>query len=666
MSNNNSSSNNSSSSSRSSNIFYSSAVLNQDAVPRKNVAAAAAAANSGGGGGGGIFYNDGWGGYKQKNTRALFRQEQLLPFRQLLHPRQHSFTLQVPIPFCFNEKTHTPNYLYFSKLDVIPDFYNEASEAFRLDTIQEDNTVIEFPLTVSVEYGPNQYFQQDPARKVATYAWPKLSDPPADFIENVLKFLASAIQLRPAPHNRFNPVFFDWTFYENTDNFLSHDQLIYETVPNNFSLFYHEHKNKATFVNDYAFEWNPAVHDNPAHWKTDLFAKTCLELPGINPWKYPRAMAVNSDQLRLRLHLQPYTVFTCSNFALLQVLGFDWEDPLIQSHINRKNNQYNVFNDKAHWLTWTATNHPHPYLQRPAKAHTSISVKPLPSDPQHFLSSSSSRSSRQPVKIKWSKHFRLTKAQIANDAIFFETIVTKGLSDVILTFNLNLTCDVTSGKLTIPKPDSDKRLLSCTVRTSDLIVRRLGYRPVSPVLDHTSEHFTDRLAQKQLLLLDDHSVYAAAGGGGSGADATMTDDTEDFFDTTSQTATASASAAAAARKAAVAAQAEELRQLHRKAREKSEILVYDTGAIHVTSNQGFSEGYNNFGGQFVASLKPKMPGIMTLDKSTQYLRISECQAGTHFIPLTFQLNTFIQEDESVLLNWPTGATIHGILQSFSS
>lgn len=600
-------------SSNSANVLYSSsAILNQDANSLALGPATTAAAASG---------------------SKKWQQRHVMPFRYFLHPRQNSFTLNVPTSFCFNDKTHTPNQLYFSKLDVIPDFFNQASEALRLETVQEDNILIDFPFNIVTEYGPNQFFQEDSARKKAQYTFPQLNLPRADFVEQIITFFATAVQFQPAKHNQFNPLFLDWTYVsKENENVVSHEQLIYELVPNSLNIFYHELKQTPVQSGDYLYSWER--HMNlPSKWKTDLLSEDVLQLPGINSWKFPRALATNTEQLRIRLHLQPFTVLTCSNFALLQSLGFDWEDVTIRATRSRAHNQFHVINSDPEWLTWTATRHPDSRHINPFRSLTEIFLQPLFQNTTRFLKRG------RPIKMTLSNHFQMTKAQIADDSIFYETIIKQALSNAVLTFNLRLSCNVEEGgKITIPKPDTENRLKNCRIETNELIVRRLGYRPTSNELTYSSEHFIDRIQQRQQQRTNNDD------------DITLEDP-------------AAVSAAVSAAKL----EAEKQIQLHQKAREKAEILVYDTGAIHVTSKQGLSQGYNNFGGQFVASLAPKMPGIMTLDPSTtQYLRISECQAGKHYIPLTFQLNTFIQTDESILLNWPAGAALHGVLESVST
>lgn len=540
--------------------------------------------------------------------------EYVVPFRFLLEARQSHFHLQVPTQFCFSEKTNEPNFLYFSKLDIIPDFFNQASEAYKLDSIEEDNTPMEFDIGFHVQYGPNQFLQKDAMLKKATFVYGRQDQKPIDYIDSVLEFLGTAVQFQPAPFNMYNPVFFDWTFVNtNDDNALSHDQLINEFIPQNLALLYDEFRTRPLQPGDEVIGMEEERTYNPEDYKTTYFHRNCFTMTSVNPWKFPRAAAQHPG-LRIRLHLQPKARFVCSNMAMLQVLGFEWEDPAMQDRLKKAYNQFNVVNGTSKWLTWTATKPPNPKNMDPLKAYTELSLNALVALDKTYLRK------KKPIELGLTKPFILTKSEIANDDILFNYIASKAVTNFAWQFNIVVEMDTTTGKFFLPKPDG-QRLVSCRIYTNPpYIMRRLGYRPYD-YIDNKSEHVTDYL-------------YVTA-------------------DASSASATA----------AAAAADEEKAFRKHQKARDKAEILVFDSGAIHILSKQGFLEDYNNLGGQFVASLKPSVPGIMTLDRSSQFLRISEYQSSSRYITLTFQLNTFAQADQSVLLNWPTGATIHGILNS---
>lgn len=540
--------------------------------------------------------------------------EYVVPFRSLLEPRQSSFTLYAPTQFCFNEKTNEPNYLYFSKLDIIPDYFNQASEAYKMDSIEEDNTNLEFNMSAQVQFGPNQFLQDDPILKKATFVFGKQNQKTADYIEGILEFFGNAIQFQPAEYNMFNPVFFDWTYVSvSEDNLLSHDQIINEYVPRNLALLYDEQRRDSQEPGAELIDQTEDSLLNAEDYQTTFFHSNCLTLPGINPWKFPRAVALNPG-IRIRVHLQPKVRLVCSNWALLQVLGFEWKDPIMQDKLQKVHNQYNVINGSSKWLTWTATKPPSAKNMTTLKAYTEVSLNTLATLQKNYLKKS------LPIEFNLSKTFHLTKAQIADDVIFYNHIGKNFFTPLVRKFNILLEYDTTTGKIFFPRPDG-RRLVACKIYASPLIIiRRLGYRPYD-YLDYESEHNSD---------------YLYLTGAAAPADTTTT---------SSQ------------------AEDEKAFREHQKARDKAQILVFDTGAIHITSAQGLLEDYNNLGGQFVASLKPTEPGIMTLDTSNQFLRISEYQSSGRFIPLTFQLNTFAQADQSVFLNWPTGAAIHGILKS---
>lgn len=542
-----------------------------------------------------------------QKSRQKSTQEHVLPFRYFIQPRESTFTLKVPNNFCFSEKTHNPNYLYFSKLDIIPDFFNDAAEISKLDSNEEDNTEMEFSLELQLVFGPNQYFQNSKTKRRAVYVFGKQNQKTTDFVRDILFFFANAIQFQPAKHNLYNPLFFDWTAVDATsENMLSHNQLINEFIPANLNLMYNDVRNTSTSAEDFIFDKSsePTEH---SQYKSTFFHPNCYDLPGVNPWKFPTVDQVVEDaSFRIRLHLQPRTRVSFSNFALLQVLGFEWEDPTMGNKLSRANNQYSVVNTTSNWLTWTATLTPKALNMNPIKEITFASLNPLVVNENNYIKKG------RPIQMSLQKTFHMFKAQVSDSFVLSSTIAKQALSHFRYLFNLDIQMDFNNGKIFFPEPDGD-RLASCRLYIRPIyIMKRLGYRPFD-YLDHKSEHMSDAMERT----LNVTSVLSD----------------------------------------------EKLIQKHQKARDKAEILVFDCGAIHVTSKQGFSEGYSNLGGQFVASLKPKSPGIMTLEKPNQFLRISECQASINLIPLTFQLNTFVQTDESVLLNWVTGATIHGILKS---
>lgn len=500
------------------------------------------------------------------------------PFVCQINPGDSSFAIEVPTYFCYDSKRAIPKEIFFSKLNIIPDFFNLQAETLQLDCPDEENMTINVPISVDVKY--NVLFPPATETNRATFTHGAQH---TDYVKAVLDFMATSASLRKAPFMKFSPLFFDWTMVgpEPLDPY-SPKHFIKEVLEKKLSTFYGTNP--------------PTVYNVP------IFDAVNKSFPGVNPYALPTAITniyPSDDGLRIRLFLQPKTAVVFSNSGLLLILGFDVKNPT--GPIQLKQRQYFIVNESdTEWLVVTGTKRPH--YNHLGTEFAAISRVHLIAEPN----TQKLRDGNTPETT--SINVDMVQKDLFNPSTFLPKLQ-RAINDLARVTNLNLDLNTTTGKLTLPVPESGGKLRELKIKIPTNILRRMGYQTQGEI-DHQTPH-TDISASTTT---------------------TTTTDAKLTFE------------------------------------QKAKTLVYDTGIIYITvGDSNVSGACHSFAHEFVASLEPKPEGIMTLEKhiagESDAIQIAEYQMGANHVILRFFLFTILPNGQHIPLNWKSGATIIGIIRS---
>lgn len=390
--------------------------------------------------------------------------EWAVPFVSSLDPGQNMFTVDVPLYFCYNTQTAVPNKLYFSKLDLVPDFFSIQAEELDIDTVDEENMFLNNTISLEVVYGPD-YLNVLTKRPMYKHGVAST----ADYVSSILEFLSPTTPyFAKQSFQRFPGFFWDW--YDegvdepNTPEKFIKEKIIFPTIEN---WFYGTVAQMDTHFRE--------------EFKSITYAKS---FPNgiINPYKFPKTKADSGDNtvdsLRIRFHLQPKTSISFSNVALLSILGFDVEH---DSKIKFEKRQYVISNNSATtWLDITATRAPNLFnwkneeeTEYPA-VDTKVQIK---TSDIYTTERSTKQTEMYTVDVPF------TKTEFAN-----ATLVRNALFDLVYKLanqaNVAIHFQNTTGKITLPVTDAKLLTTANIVFSSKAFALKCNYN--TEIVTHES------------------------------------------------------------------------------------------------------------------------------------------------------------------------------------
>lgn len=370
--------------------------------------------------------------------------EWAVPFLAKLESGQNSFSVDVPVHFCYNTLTAVPNKLYFSKLDVVPDFYSIQAEQLDLDSVSEENMILNFPVSIVVVYGSAYMDPKFPLTNRPTYKYVTSDRGKENIISGILDFLSPTNPyFAKTTFQKFPALYWDW-----------------------FDLGSEEHQTPEEFIKDKIF--NPAVEMyyygtrgaiQTQHLRSDLVTvDNYKSFPTgiVNPFIFPKNKAHVDKTLRIRLFLQPKTSLHFSNAGMLIMLGFDVNN---HPHISTVGKQTVIANNSAtEWLELEADTFP-------SWTHWELPDGKLPSgDTKLQLKTSEmfapSRLHSQPEKIEYT--LSMTKTDYDNAGLV-RVALGKLIDKMTNQNNINVTFNVQSGELGVPDPSTSQNMVQSIV-----------------------------------------------------------------------------------------------------------------------------------------------------------------------------------------------------------
>lgn len=366
--------------------------------------------------------------------------EWAIPFVSDLRPKENMFTVEVPLHFCYNTMNAVPNKLYFSKLNLVPDFFNLQAEELDIDTEDTENMNIDVAINLSVIYGQEflNIHKKRPMYKhgVATRE---------EYVNSVLQFLTYKTDyFAKASFQKYPSFFWDWHDVE-LDGHLPADEFIKKKI------------HQPVVEN---FFYSTIGELNTVHYRKTLMQTNNVEnFTGqiINPYEFPTKKVDSSESslatIRVRFHLQPRTTISFSNSGILAILGFDVKN---NQHIKYINRNYVIANNSAtEWLHFSAD-------FAPSLANWQDEDEKYPaSDTKVQLKTSESfikdrETSQQEIYTK-------IASMTYTDFKFTPTLYSKVqeiLDEITYQSNVNVAFNAINGKVTLPNPALSENKLS--------------------------------------------------------------------------------------------------------------------------------------------------------------------------------------------------------------
>lgn len=423
--------------------------------------------------------------------------EWAVPFVSHLKSGQNAFTVEVPLHFCYNTLTGVPNKMYFSKLDLVPDFFSIQAEELDLDSANEENMEVDFKISISAMYG-NKYMDPElPLAKRPVFKF--LSTDKPNNVNAILDFLSTNYFAKQS-FQKYPPFFWDW-----------------------FDVGMDEHQTPEEFIKDKIF--NPAVEGFfystrnellTTHWRQNFATQDNYKsFPNgiINPFVFPKQKANIVKTIRIRLFLQPKTSVIFSNAGILSMLGFDVENNELIKTIGR---QFAIINNSATtWLEVIGDESPswtHWELDNGRFAAQDTKVQLKTSEPFAVARAQSHTETCQYTAT-------MPNSQLTNSAeskLILSNIVDRLTNEC----NLNVVYNLENGIVYVPNPlDSNDMLKSCFLSFPSVDIANLfNYNQM--VIEHdtpqqiaTSETITSNLnfdLKAKSLVFDTNLVYVIA------------------------------------------------------------------------------------------------------------------------------------------------------------
>lgn len=383
--------------------------------------------------------------------------EWAIPFLSDLQSGQNCFTVSVPLHFCYNTQTASPNKLYFSKLDLVPDFFSLQAEELDLDTVEQENMIVECKLSLSVVYGTrylNSIFRR-PSFKHGQSSQ-------KNYISAVLDFLSYPNPYFIREDYQQVPMFF-WDFYDVGEEG-------FDTVEE-----YVENNSQSARREQWWQQGNLHAFDNITTICPFLFTPDVAQ-------SREEGKEGDKKSIRLRFHLQPKTTLSFSNAGILSILGFNVKN---NPHIKIANKQYHVINNSStEWLHMEAERSPSllhwkPIGQDFPAKETKVMLRT--SDPFIVLR-------EQQQEELYTKSVQVTHTQ-AKSKEYMLPLLQKMLQQLSIMSNIHIEFDVATGKLGLPDPaKTEDMLASATLMlSSQQMVDVLGYK--QDWIDFSTPHY---------------------------------------------------------------------------------------------------------------------------------------------------------------------------------
>jgi len=261
-----------------------------------------------------------------------------VPFRVSVPAGQSTFSVNVP-------KSFDDRKFFFTDLQLVPDFYNAEAAEFGLDTDEELDQLLDFPLSLIAEYGEGflPVVDYDPGPASTT---PALVDILNDHYETT----------KPEGYEHLVH-FYDWTDINWDPNVMTWDQWVRETM----ALAY----------------YNEAFNEEKHFNKLPQSART---IQGTNNYLFPTNLSeVILESLRFRQWRAPNTRAFYSTNGQVNAMGFP-DDQIGPRTANKRymfENRNKVFEimmaelpttlhfpDKLHTLKITVTNYSNNFSTR--------------------------------------------------------------------------------------------------------------------------------------------------------------------------------------------------------------------------------------------------------------------------------------------------------------
>lgn len=425
--------------------------------------------------------------------------EWAIPFLYKLESGQSSFTVDVPLHFCYNTLTAVPNKLYFSKLDVVPDFYSLQAEQLDIDSVSEENMILEFPLSIVVVYGKSYLDPELPLAKRPSFKYVSAERGRDLNIIGILDFLSSTnTYFAKLPFQKFPAFYWDWFDVGSNEDQTAEEFILNKMFNPAVELFFY---NTTDQIKNHIRQ-DFATLENYKHFPSGI----------VNPFVFPKDKAHAVRTLRIRFFLQPKTSLYFSNVGILVMLGFDVKH---NPHITSVGKQTVIANNSpTQWLTvesdwfpsWTHWELPDGKL--PA-AETKVQMKT--SEPFQV-----SRAQSQPETCQYT--YSVVKSDYDNTGVV-RTALEKVIDKMTTECNININFNVLTGEIGVPSPENSNSMLKSVVfmLPSSHLALKLLYKQVE-IFHDTQQQGTVASPESNLnfdlkaksLVFDTNLIYVIA------------------------------------------------------------------------------------------------------------------------------------------------------------
>lgn len=398
--------------------------------------------------------------------------EWTIPFVSGLGPGENVFSVDVPLHFCYNTMNAVPNKLYFSKLDLVPDFFNIQAEQLDIESVNTENMDTNISIELSVVYGTDYL---NIHKKRPTYKHGDVDK--KNYVYSILEFLSpSTDYFAKSSFQKYPSFFWDWYDVE-LDGHLRPEEFIETRIHQPVvEIFYY---GTTTELSTTHYRKNLMETNNVQYFTGQL----------INPYEFPTRKVDSSETsiqtIRVRFHLQPKTSLSFSNAGILAILGFDLKH---NSHIKYINRNYVIANNSpTEWLHISADHAPtllNWQLKEDEWPSSDTKVQLKTSEP--FVLS---RQLSQPEMYSHS-HIMTHVDFKSNSALY--TTVAASIDILAHQSNLNIGINTFSGKLNLPTVESGQnQLKSISIKFPTVeVANRFNYK--QDVVDANTEQITSR------------------------------------------------------------------------------------------------------------------------------------------------------------------------------